>query len=858
MNTKYFSFKVVCICGLIYIFLLHSQDKVDVQPIVLEQKTDPIVEQAMTKGSPLSTKEHKIEPEQKEEPKKFSFKFNDENLVDLINTLAEQKGRNVLLPNPADAITAKISMNIEEKMTLESAWKLLHTILDIAGYSIVEKPEAFAIVKNTRDVSREPLPMYINVPYEQLPDTDQQIRCMFYMGNIKVPADPNDQENELAKILNALMPAQADPRAAKFIVDPVTNALILSERASIVKSIMQVVKAIDQTGFKEKYEILPLFHTLANDVKLMFDEVMKTPPVNTFRLDARKTNPEATYFSRFVRIMPYGRLNVLIILGREQAVDRVKDFIQKYIDVAQDEGKSVFHVYDLQYLDAAEFAPILKSIVSQGGGAGSQARQEGGAPAGGIERYFEGVQVTHDKPDTPSGAQVEEGKAAPMYFGSNKLIIAARHDDWVRIKKLIEELDTPQPQVIIEVLIADLTAADSRALGTHLRNPMNLPFPGDVQAQSAMLGYPLGNTPDNPKTIGIYPPNQQQNVDLLRDAYPEIKPVTSIAGNAAVGTTAVSISDPNDKVWGLLEIRNFIDYRKVLSNPHVIAMNNKPTKISIGEIRLIVGNTVGGQGGTQTINKQSVDALVKIDIVPRISLSGDDDTLNDTVQLGITVDITDWSQADFRAGPTANSQADVGNRFKRQVVTTAHVRNQEVVPLGGLLRRDNEANLKEVPILGKIPILGYFFKNRSGDVTETNLTVFLCPTVVRPRLRRGGMHQYTRDYIKLAKNYSKEGQLFDSLKDPVTRWFFKTDSDVLDVVNDFISTDEFHELRVPTAKAARRSVAQRKKAAEEKAQAKVLKRAQELTSNEYMATQESLDAKDQKLKELLKDAEIKA
>jgi len=56
---------------------------------------------------------------------------------------------------------------------------------------------------------------------------------------------------------------------------------------------------------------------------------------------------------------------------------------------------------------------------------------------------------------------------------------------------------------------------------------------------------------------------------------------------------------------------------------------------------------------------------------------------------------------------------------------------------------------------------------------------------------RGGMGEYTKDYIQLTKDYTHEGRLFDSLRDPVTRWFFKPARDVDEAINEFVEKDEF-------------------------------------------------------------------
>ena len=772
--------------------------------------------------------------------KSFAFKFTDESLIDVINTVAEKKHVNVALPAEANAITAKITISVEEKMSIDEAWDFLIKVLDIAGYSVVPSSGIYQIVKTTEAVTREALPIYIGVPWEQLPDTDQRIRCVFYLSNIKVPTnEPPEADNELYTVLSKLLPngqtGAQSPQSPRLAFDPVTNAVIIAERAAVIRSIMQIVSALDTTGFKEKIEMLPLYNTVASEVKQIFDEIYKpVQATSPYRLDARKPVSEATYFSKFVRIFPYARLNMLIVLGREQAVDRVIDFVKKYIDVPQDTGESVFHTYSLQYLDAAEFSQILQSIVNTAstGGTGQSKAEGVAAVQGGTERMFEGVIITCDKVVNKAQSASTEEKAKVIYYGGNRLIIAARRDDWLRIKKLCEELDTPQPQVIIEVLVADLTVKDNRAIASMLRNPLRIPLVGDVQFQSAQFarGILVNNLNSDggksPATVGLDNQNHNNDTDILKDAYNSAgKPLTeeggdepldntSILSQVPVGASAMALIDPcTQKVWSLLEIKNLIDYRKILTNPHIVAMNNTPTKLIIGQSRLLKDAAVGNQGGNATVPRKNIEANLTLDLKPRISLSPDGDPANDTVQLGISVSINEFAGANFTS-QTATS----GDRYIRTVETSAHVRNREVIPLGGLLIRETQQSASETPILSKIPIIGYFFKNRGGSAVDTNLTVFLCPTVVRPRLRRGGVDRYTRDYVKLTKKYAEEGMLFDSLKDPVTRWFFKTESDVIDTANDFLADDEFKrekEVRILSQRSQARAEARQKRVAKE-------------------------------------------
>lgn len=770
-----------------------------------------------------------IEPDDKQK-KTIKFKYAEENLIDLINYLAEQKGVNVLVPLSTDEIKTKVTISIDEKMSIDQAWQLLITILDIAGYSLMPKPGGYAIVKTSPQVSRDPVPLYIGVPYDRLPDTDQRIRAMFFLSNIKVPKDlASADQTELGKVIKALMPnGQPDP--AKLMFDPVTNAVIITEHANIVRTIMEIVNMLDQTGFKEKIEILPLFHAVASDVKGIFDLIIPKQDMSAYRLDARKPS-DSNYFSPFMRIIPNNRLNTLIILGREQAVDRVKEFILKYIDIPQETGKSVLHTYALQYLDAKEFAPLLKSIVESTGTGGTGQSTGINTQGGGIERYFEGVKITHDRPEKEGdaksaiGGPVKIGEMLspdPLFYGGNKLIIAARHDDWLRIKKLIEELDTPQPQVILEILVADLSMIDQRLLGSIFRNPMCLPLVKDVQFQSAQVGRVLVNSMggtgknDFPPTVTVATspcgsdrcPNGNCNVDLLKNAVndsgnyldangiplPEGSLTQSIAVAAGPSAAVLAFSDPDCKVWGMTELKDFLNYNKILSNPHVVAVNNQLTEICIGQIRLVQDSVVGNQAATATISYKSLEANLKIQIKPRVNVILEQDPSQDTVHLGILVEITDFNTENFlynTAKPVVSSDnPEAANRTKRLFATNANVRSGAIIPLGGLMTRDVALSGNKTPILGNIPILGWFFKQRQDALIDSNLTVFICPTVLRPRLRRGGMDAYTRDYVKLTKQYGQESALFDSLKDPITRWFFKTESDVVDVVTDFLSQDE--------------------------------------------------------------------
>lgn len=650
---------------------------------------------------------------------------------------------------------------MDKKLTIDEAWDVLGTLLDIAGFTMVPYENSIRIIKNPgKDISREPMPTYIGVSLDQIPKTDQYIRYLYYLANIRVSDAP---ENELNGILKDLL-----PETALFRADTTTNGLLIVAKGSDIAAAMKIIVELDTVGFQEKFDIMSLHHTSAGIVaQLLNENILKSENANIYRLDTKKAK-DVPYFSNFTKVIPEERLNKLIIVGRAQAVDRLKSFIKTHIDVAPDSGKSMLHVYRLQYLDAVQFAPVLKSIVTDNRPGGPSQARGGDKTIGGVDRFFDQVEIIADKPVTES----EELK----YYGGNKLIVAARNDDWKQIKKIIEELDQPQKQVLLEILIADLTTDDTKALGAMTRIPIKIPIPDSMSFQAAHLDRlpPIPDQLPNPTSL---------DADLLSIAYTTAQDGSIVAGTtvgpnptatfsaanvAPAGATVMSLNDNDGRTWSILELQQAISNSKIISHPHVMATNNKEARVKIGEQRFLTDAGSGSYGGTVIVTLKPIDALLEVKITPRISSA-------DTVNLQVLVTINEFID-------TAASQNNT--QTTRNLKTNANVKNGGIFALGGLIKNTTTNIVTETPFFSKIPILGWFFKKRRNEIIQNNLTVFICPTIVEPRLR-GGVNEYTADYITLAKDYVNQ-ELFSNLKDPITHWFFRAPDHSSEAIDTYI------------------------------------------------------------------------
>src|SRR5579863_8907436 len=704
----------------------------------------------------------------------FDFNYDNEDIINIINQLAARKNLNVIFP-PGDILNVKVTLHIDKKITVSQAWDTLNTLLDNAGFFIVPQGPMIRIVRSGKEISREPMPTYIGVHPDDLPNSDQPIRYLYYLTNIKVSDQP---ENELNGILKDILPDNALYKG-----DSSTNGLLIVAKANDIRAVMKIILELDHINSQEKMDIISLRHTSASIVaQLINEQLIKPENANPYRLDTKKTK-EIPYFAGFTKIIAEPRLNKLIILGRPQAVERLKDFIKKHIDVAPDSGKSILHVYHLQYLDAPALAPVLERIVQGGGSNGGPNQASAGeTKAGGVERFFDKVIISTDSPVDKGGDNANSEKQERFtYYGGNNLIIAARNDDWKQIKKLIEELDTPQRQVLIEVLVVDLTVDDARTLAAMTRVPDKVPFPDSMEFQSAILGQPIPSELPGTPTTTI-------DSNLLKNAYnpdqtlanPSSGATKNLTDFADAGTTMLSLNDNDGNTWSVWELLQNFTTSKILSHPHVMARNNKEASVSIGQTRWLVDKVKDissvNYGGATTIQYKPISADLKVKITPRISSAS-------SVNLQVLITINEYV-----APATADVNAGNNTMNIRKLETNAYVKSGGVFALGGLIRTLNATNIREVPLLGKIPILGWFFKGKSNETIKNNLTVFISPTIIEPRLG-GGTNEQTQDYVNVAKQES-HGNLFDSLKDPITRWFFTGEVDAEQAIDKFVAKDE--------------------------------------------------------------------
>jgi general secretion pathway protein D len=669
-----------------------------------------------------------------------SFNFENEDLVTIAINIASKLERNLILPFPPNNIVSKVTLTNQPKLTAEQAFNRLYGLFADAGYVMTARgQDTYVVTKSDANAAREPLPSYIGVSPQNLPNTDALIRYVYFFDNIKVnPAGP---VGEIKQILEDLLVDPAKPLGQQVSFDANTNSVLVVGKSYNIKIAMQIVTELDKTGFREALEVIKLVNTSAEFIGKFLSEQLLAPSAadKAANLGLVPPSQDNTLFSRTTKIIADERNNSLILLGRTQALERLKDFIYRYLDVPLESGDSVLHVYDLQYLDAKTFAADLVNIIKPMEGAATQSI---GAPA---SKRFAGVIIEPERVGEWTKLTTQAGDIKTVVQGGNRLVIAAKKHDWIALKQLIDDLDKPQPQVFLDILVVDLTLDDNRILGSQLRNKVNKQMPHGVNIQFAGLAAPVLNptppaTPIDPNSTIL---GDLTNIPAGFTAAPD--------PSLTAGSFVLGLSDGTNGLWYVLQILDQTSSTRILSHPNVTTLNQQQATVNLANQQFVPGPVKQTAEGNQVLEQEVLPANFTIDILPRINAS-------DIVNLQVGVLVQDFITGSF-------------NRTSRRVVTNATVANKEVLVLGGMTKNISNDNETGIPILSGIPLIGWMFKSRSKRAERNSLMIFISPTVIRPR-KFESMSPETTTRLAYTHKLVDDSLLFDRLRDPVSRWFF--------------------------------------------------------------------------------------
>lgn len=508
---------------------------------------------------------------------------------------------------------------------------------------------------------------------------------------------------------------------SRITVNERNNSIIVSTAAENLTLFAQLIQQLDTPGMVAKIKIFPIINADAGALVETLRSLIPSQTSGTAASPQLSSSPDESSLVP-LRFTVDGRGNNIIAVGSEGDLKIVEALIVRLDESDTLQRKS--NVYQLKNSPATDIALAINEFLR------SKRQVENVTP--GSVNPFE--QLEREVVVVPEPVQ-------------NKLIVSATPRYYEEISRLIEQLDQQPPQVMIQVLIAEVALQNTHEFGMELGIQSSVLFDrsllGDLLTRSTTTttSTPAGVVTETVEEIvaASNTPGFNFNNSPLGNSGSAAALANSgrVGGqglsNFSVGRTneelgfgGLVLSASSENVSFLLRALQDCRRLEILSRPQVLTLDNQQAFIQVGQRipRITEANVT--QFGFQTgVTIENVGLI--LGVTPRISPEG-----NVVMEL-------DAEKSKLRPEDEGIpiSVAQDGSVIRSPIVdtitaqATVSAADGETIILGGLINKEERVNHRKVPWLGDIPVLKNFFRYEFNQTLRTELLIILTPHIVR-------------------------------------------------------------------------------------------------------------------------------
>jgi len=342
--------------------------------------------------------------------------------------------------------------------------------------------------------------------------------------------------------------------------------------------------------------------------------------------------------------------------------------------------------FQLNYAKASDIAPQLTA-----GGAAS-----GAAPTAGASGASAGASA--------GGRLLSNRGSAIAEPRTNQLFVTDIASKLDQVRQLLEKIDVPVRQVLIEARIVEATNEFGKSLGVKLGGV-------DMRAQQGGNGgYSIGG--ETRVAFGTsYANAVSSSTGSSVDTSGSFVNLPAVGqGGYSPASLAMTIFSAASNRLMALEISALESdgTGKVISSPRITSFDKVKSLIEQGTE---VPYQMATSSGATAVSFRK--AVLKLEVTPQITPDGN---------ISLEVDVSKDSVGSVTAaGPTINT---------KHIQTKVLVENGGTVVIGGIYEQNDTQTDTQVPFFGDLPVVGNLFKNRSSTVKKTELLVFLTPKLI--------------------------------------------------------------------------------------------------------------------------------
>ena len=576
----------------------------------------------------------------------INMDFDGVDIHVFIKFISELTGRNFVVD---EKVRGKVTVLSPGSISVDEAYEVFESVLQVYGFLAVPAGEVTKILP-LRESPVSGLPTVVS--RRPGAEGDGYVTQVIQLDFVQV--------EDVLRILTPMV-----SKAGLITAYPPSDLLIITDAGGNIQRLLRIIEAIDVKDTEAQVAVLPLQHASAEKIAAKLSRIMEI----TIQQDKGSSRQPR------INIEHDERMNALIVFGGPRDIERVRELVAE-LDVAAPREQGNIRVHRLEHADATELAAVLNGLVGQrpspDGGGGEEGRQ--------IE--VEAV-ISEDVGIIPDKA-------------TNSLVITSGPEDYAELARIIEALDRPRKQVLVEALIMEISSDQTVQLGTQFQGG----FSTTIGPDGGLIGgftNPLGTgtnllTPGGTPGFGV--------------------------GAASVPVTINGVTFTN--LDALITFGKNNSEFNIISTPQVMTLDNEEATIIVAENRPFqTAENVGRNVDDFTVNQFTYrDVGTTLRITPQINEGR-------RVKLKIFQEVSEIDPA-----ATAATSALLPVTRKRTTETTVLVQESQTVVLSGLIGKTSSRSVSKVPGLGDIPVLGWLFKVKNESERKTNLLIFIRPKIV--------------------------------------------------------------------------------------------------------------------------------
>ncbi len=636
----------------------------------------------------------------------IQMNFEDASLREILIYLAELAGWDYLIS--PEVGSGSVTLRTTKPFRKVDVEKVLYSILDMNNLAIVNGPEtsegkpAFKKIIPKPDAKHSPITTRKGKDLSRIPQEDVLVTQIVATEFVS----PDD-------ILNVIRPLISPD--ATIITHSGANMMIITDTSSNIRRLLDIVQLLDQETALYELEIYQIKYGDVQDIQSVLDRVLgarvslggaagiqaaggakaKKPPGVPAKTGGAEVN---------AIMIPDTRSNSLIVFALRKDLEFIREIIS-ILDVDIYVNKKAY-IYYVENAIASELSGLLEAVFT--------GRDD--SPGGSTRRTTAPGRKTTQPAANPAGVTTIGGAADLQGDVSivadertNALIIVTAPVNYPYIVETIKMLDIMPKQVLIEVLIADVTLDQNSEFGItwDLRSEGSLDIGGDRYNFDAISSQTVGG----PGSGFVYE---------LFEA---------------------------DRFKALISAKANENKLEILSSPHVVVANNQEATIDVGsDVPVVTSEADAGTDASgrrqynRTIEYRKTGILLRV--VPHINSAH-------FVNLEISQEVSNISE-------TALEGINSPIIETRKATTAVMVGDSQTLVIGGLIQRSKNPSREGVPWFYRIPILKYLFGKHKYSERASELLIFLTPYVVNSPEDAYDLSEQLKNKININKSFYED------------------------------------------------------------------------------------------------------